>query len=164
MPNDRLLHFMAQLPLRSKKTTSLELRGTKRCQVAKRAATDIEGHSAAAQFSQPGRLNVRKSMWRLTPEKYRGASRRADRHQRMRIPPVSIAVFLHFVVTPSLKIVWVARSDQVQLPSAADSPQAQHRLRRELAVEVLRHWLLPFARHRPYRQTYRPTLNCLGRH
>jgi hypothetical protein len=68
MPNDRLLHFMAQLPLRSKKATSLELRGTKRCQVAKRAATDIEGHSAAAQFSQPGRLNVRKSMWRLTPE------------------------------------------------------------------------------------------------
>ena len=69
-------------------------------------------------------------------EKYRGASRRADRHQRMRIPLVSIAVFLRFVVTLSLKIVWVVRSDQVQLPSAADSPQAQRRLRPELVVEV----------------------------
>ena len=52
MPNDRLLHFMAQLPLRSKKTTSLEPRGTKRCQVAKRAAADIEGHFA--KFGQRG--------------------------------------------------------------------------------------------------------------
>jgi hypothetical protein len=68
--------------------------------------------------------------------KYRGARRRADRHQRMRIPLVRIPVFLQFVVTLSLKIVWVARSDQVQLPLVADSPRALHRLRRELAVGV----------------------------
>ena len=108
------------------------------CQAAKRTAADIEGHSEAAKFGQPRRLSARKSAWRLTPEKYRGASHRADRHPKdqngdFRIPPV----FLHFALSLSLKIVWVARSDQVQLPSVADSPQAQHRLRRELAVEVL---------------------------
>jgi hypothetical protein len=49
---------------------------------------------------------------------------------------VRIPVFLHFALSLSLKIVWAARSDQVQLPSVADSPRARHRLRRELAVEV----------------------------
>jgi hypothetical protein len=68
--------------------------------------------------------------------KYRGASRRADRRQRRRIPLIRIRVFLHFALSLSLKIVWVARSDKVQLPSVADSQRAQHRLRRELAVEV----------------------------
>jgi hypothetical protein len=29
----------------------------KHCQAAERAAADIEGHSTAAKFSQPGRLN-----------------------------------------------------------------------------------------------------------
>ena len=68
--------------------------------------------------------------------KYRGASRRADRHQRMRIPPFRIPGFLYFALSLSLKIVWMARSDQVQLPSVAHSPRAQHRLRRDRAEEV----------------------------
>jgi hypothetical protein len=32
------------------------------CQADKRAAADIEGHSEAAKFGQPGRLNARKPM------------------------------------------------------------------------------------------------------
>jgi hypothetical protein len=33
---------------------------------------------------------------------------------------VRIAVFRHFALSLSLKIVWAARSDQVQLPSVGD--------------------------------------------
>jgi hypothetical protein len=106
-------------------------------QAAERAAGDIEGHPPADEHGQPGRLSMREIDVATDAEKYRGANRRGDRHQRMRIPLVRSLVFLYFALSLSLKIVWVARSDQVRLPSAADSPRAQHRLRRALAVEVL---------------------------
>jgi hypothetical protein len=102
-----------------------------------RAAVDIEGHSAVRQIQPDGTIEREEIDVATDAGKFPGASRRADRHQTMRIPPVRIPVFLYFALSLSLKIVWVARSDKVQLPSAADSPRAQHRLRRELAVEVI---------------------------
>jgi hypothetical protein len=132
---------LADAEERSVKTTLEERfpRMRTACQLLSHATTpcDVRCRLLSAEFSQPERLSARKSAWRLMPEKCRAASHRADRRQRMRIPLVRIPVFLYFALSLSLKIVWAARSDQVQLPSVADSPQAQHRLRRELAVGVL---------------------------
>src|SRR5580704_4211541 len=76
---------------------------------------------------------------------------------------VRIPVFLDFLVSLSLKIVWAARSDQVQLPSMADRPRARHLLRLKLAVEVLWCWLFPFGQRCPYREMRWPHLNYSGR-